>query len=318
MYFGGTLIKEGVLESGVTDARNCHLGANGSTITVSTNGTNKGVFEVNGLYAQGKGGAEYKFVMDGGVVRNTGPDLRLPLDQFSDMLLTADSELVVSADFAFYATETKLDLGGHTLKVTIDIGKAFNVVNGEIKNGLVYVTGGGWFITGVRGMASKEIMATSVDFCVDTPLRLVEPIYVHNYMPIYCGGYHDSDKRICVHGTFKPSAHDYFCGCLMQNGSTIDLSARTNALPVTSSFRTGNNISIFAQDANVTVSMAGRDDVRTFAQKREYIVTWTKATKPRSNVKFVLDAATAGCDYSVIRDAYGLRLVAGGTLVILR
>ena len=39
-----------------------------------------------------------------------------------------------------------------------------------------------------------------------------------------------------VHGVFKPAAHDYFYGCTLLDGSTIDFANRTTPLPVVSAF----------------------------------------------------------------------------------
>ena len=90
----------------------------------------------------------------------------------------------------------------------------------------------------------------------------------------------------------------------------IDISSRTTALPLSSSFTSGRKTVDFAPNANVTVSLAGRADARTLARNKEYVVTWT--TAPGSDVKFALDAQSAQGGMRLRRDAGGLRLAFGG------
>ena len=318
-YSGGTSIKEGVLANGVTDARNYLLGAKWSTVTVSTNGANKGVLELNGMYAQSKNGAEYKFVMDGGVIRNTDPDVSLTNGQFSDLQLTADSEFIPTAHFGFFATTTEIDLGGHTLKIAIGTnGRIFHIVNGELRNGFIDITSGGWFQTGISGNANynKTNVADTVDFRIGSALKIYGPLSVRNYEQVYGSNNNDGTAALMVHGTFKPASHNYFYGCTMMDGSTIDLSARTTALPLTSSFTKGRKTVDFATNANVTVSLAGRADARTLARNKEYVVTWT--TAPGLDVKFALDAQSAQGGMRLRRDTGGLRLAFGGMVIIVK
>ena len=318
-YSGGTSIKEGVLANGVTDARNYLLGAKWSTVTVSTNGANKGVLELNGMFAQSKNGAEYTFVMDGGVIRNTSPDIDLSWGQFSAMQLTADSEFITTAHFGFFATATEIDLGGYTLKIAIGTnGRIFHIVNGELRNGFIDITSGGWFQTGISGNATycKTNVADTVDFRIGSALKIFAPLSVRNYEQVYGSNNNDGTAALMVHGTFKPASHNYFYGCTMMDGSTIDLSARTTALPLSSSFTKGRKTIDFAPNANVTVSLAGRADVRTLAKNKEYVVTWT--TAPGSDVKFALDAQSAQGGMRLRRDTGGLRLAFGGLVIIVK
>lgn len=80
-----------------------------------------------------------------------------------------------------------------------------------------------------------------------------------------------------VYGTFKPSVHNYFYGCTMQDGSMIDLSARTNALPCRSASTAGEGLTdlSFADNATVYVKLGGfRPEPNT------PIISWTAETMP--------------------------------------
>ena len=323
-YSGGTTILEGVLENAVLDARNYQLGAAGSTITVSTNGANRGVFDIKGLYAQNLGSAAYILAMNGGLVQNTGSDVAQDNGQFFGVRLTADSEFSQTYDWGLFngagVSATAIDLGGHTLKVAIGTnGRKFHVVNCEMKNGFIDVTSGGWFQTGISGREQYclENVATNVDFRIASAMKIYAPLSVRNYEPDYGYNNNDGNGAFSVHGTFKPTAHDYFYGVTLMDDSTIDLSQRTSALPLTSSFTKGKNTIDFAANAKVTVDLSGRADVSALAKSGDYIVTWTEATAPGADVTFRLDAATAA-KYTLKADATGLRLGRGGFMLIVR
>ena len=314
-YFGGTSIKEGVLANSITDARNYLLGAKFSTITVSTNGANKGVLELNGMYAQSMNGAEYKFVMDGGVIRNTGPDVCLTYGQFSDLELTADSEFIPTANFGFFAPTTEINLGGHTLKIAIGTnGRIFHIVNGELRNGFIDITSGGWFQTGISGNANfnKTNVADTVDFRIGSALKIYGPLSVRNYEQVYGSNNNDGTAALMVHGTFKPASHNYFYGCTMMSGSTIDLSSRTTALPLTSSFSQGRKTVDFAENAVVAVKL-GEWDVAP----RSRIISWAEGAMPTNigTVKFVCGDEGRARYFSKRSD--GLYL-SGGFMLIVR
>ena len=149
-------------------------------------------------------------------------------------------------------------------------------------------------------------------------MKIYGPLSVRNYEQVYGSNNNDGTAALMVHGTFKPAAHDYFYGVTMMGGSTIDLSRRTSALPLTSSFSQGRKTVDFAPNANVTVSLGGRADVRTLAKNKEYVVTWTAATAPGADVKFALDAQGAQSGMRLRRDTGGLRLAFGGFMLIVK
>ena len=146
-------------------------------------------------------------------------------------------------------------------------------------------------------------------------MKIYGPLSVRNYEQVYGSNNNDGTAALMVHGTFKPASHNYFYGCTMMNGSTIDLSARTTALPLTSSFTQGRKTVDFAPNANVTVSLGGRADAKTLAKNKEYVVTWT--TAPGSDVKFTLDAQSHASGYRIYPDAGGLRLKRSTGFMIL-
>ena len=77
-----------------------------------------------------------------------------------------------------------------------------------------------------------------------------------------------------MHGTFKPAAHDYFYGCTLMDGATIDLSNRTGALPLTSAFTdTGKKTLEFASGVTVNVLASVKNATRNANGKQ--IISWS-------------------------------------------
>ena len=95
-----------------------------------------------------------------------------------------------------------------------------------------------------------------------------------------------------MYGTFKPGAdHDYFYGCTMQDGSTIDLSTRTTPLPRASAFTSGDNTLKFSEGATVNVEIGARSsDVGTC------LVSWPSGSAPEFSVGFALVANGAAVE----------------------
>ncbi|MBQ9430067.1 MAG: hypothetical protein IJU44_00800 [Kiritimatiellae bacterium] len=319
-YNGGTEILEGTVVCGAI-ASSLPLGAAAGEVVVSTNGTNVGVLDLNGLSDQ----FAYPVVMNGGIVRNSWGDLRDGNAQLRNVRLAADSTFdpayswgVIGGSYA----ATAIDLAGHSLAVSIGTsGKVFYLCNTTIQNGSVDLLCGGWLQTGRNGheKASGEIAAATVDFRVNCALRLYAPMSVRNYDAVYNYDYNAGTVALKVYGTFTPHT-DYFYGCTMMDGSTIDLSGKTGAWSQTSSFTGGNKTVGFADNATVTVDLSGRDDLREISRSDSpYVILWEDGSAPVSSVTFVPDEQTASERYYFGVDATGLRLkYYAGSLLIFR
>lgn len=323
-YSGGTEILEGMVRGAAASAP---FGAAGSEVVVSTNGTQIGVMEMNGradIYAA------YTFVMNGGRVQNTASDIGSDRPQLKTMRLTADSHITATRNMGLTAAteeEVSLDLGGHALHVNVGNSKYFFLRMKEIKNGTIDVLSGGWTRFGIEGTfheGDSHIVATNVDVIIRSALAVYAPVDVRGYEAQYYSNYDLGAYRFNVFGLFKPSAHNCFHACELQDGSVLDLSARTNACPVASAFGTaiadGGPSLKFASGANVTVNLAGRTDLKTVAKSETpYVATWTEQTAPPASVKFVIDPATRRKGYKVRRDdtVHALRLIKSGGLVII-
>ena len=120
------------------------------------------------------------------------------------------------------------------------------------------------------------------------------------------------------------------CGCVMEDGSTLNLSGRTGYFTVKSLLANSNDSALnttakkearrtvqFASGAIVTVNLAGRTDLKTIAESESnYIVKWDSTFGQPTTTTFRLDAGTAQ-KFKLKSDATGLRLNKKRGLVII-
>ena len=322
-YSGGTFIDEGKAQppdGNGTDIQYCwdQFKAFGTNeIYVATNA----VFDLRANYA-------YRswIVLDGGSLVNTKADMTTTGNGGSGIgRLTADSYLGVTNSIVFgdnnAAKGDTLDLGGNTLSVWIGTGGKYLYLRcAKIENGKIDITAGGWL------QVVNACVATNVDFKVNCALNMGNTLSVRDYEAVWTSSnttHNQGTAALNVFGTFTPSAsHDRFYGCTMQDGSTIDLSGRTGAFSTLSTFTTGSTNIQFAAGANVTVNLAGREDLKTLVKSETpYVMTWPEGLGPAANVTFKVDAETKRMGLKVVRDdeTNGVRLTyQQGFMFILR
>ncbi|MBP5226181.1 MAG: hypothetical protein J6336_02230 [Kiritimatiellae bacterium] len=324
-YTGGTEIADGIFETlpvkHFSPERHL-LGSNGNTTTVRTGAR----FRLNALY--GEADADYRFVLDGGTMEGCGEDLPNGWGQFHHIELTANSTFIVTTHTGMRPggsfRATTIDLGGYTLTVQIGTnGKIFYLYDTTILNGMLDVTSGGWLEIGkiyTDGMAAQD-----VDIRVGSALRINASASVRNYEQVYGSDNNNGTGELNVYGTFTPAAsHNYFYGCTMRDGSTIDLSGKTGTWSTKSAFSNGRNTVTFASGATVTIKLEGRGDLRELSKSASpYVVTWPTdengITDVPENVTFTPDAWTLQNRYLLRQDATGLRLLySAGTVIIVR
>ena len=245
-YSGGTAVEGGVLASGLNGtARSFGTGG----ITVAAGGT----FDFNGQ----RDFYSYQMTLDGGTIRNTGADLGGNTTQVGSLAVTADGSRFEAPNniglINLSYTQTLLDLRGHTLTVDIAAGKSFWLYNTVVSNGTLDVTG-----AGTLDMDKTAIVATNASFRIDSAMNVKVPVSVRDYIALFAGNNGTGTAALNVYGTFKPSAHNYFYGPTMQDGSTIDLSARTSSMTLVSDAWDGDRTLKFASGATVTIDVGDR------------------------------------------------------------
>ena len=309
-YVGVNEVTNGVLEVlyASRDSRNYLFGARGNSFVVRTGAT----FKMNAMYAQAD--AVYKFVLDGGRLLGSYEDVSDGYGQIHLIELTKDSTFEPTTNCGLVPggsfSSTELDLGGHTLTVPIGNGKQFFLYNTTVKNGLVNITSGGWLQT----RSGWTVTATNADFRVGCALRINGTISVRDYEQVYGSNYNAGTAAFNVHGTFKPAAnHNYFYGCTMQDGSTIDLSSRTSALPLVSAFNgtngAGDKTLKFAA-GTINVKLGERTVTRDTC-----LISWSAKPSGIASTRFTSAEGERSRRFSARTD--GLYL-SGGTMIIVR
>jgi hypothetical protein len=247
-----------------------------------------GAFDINGQLDYNS----YQFVLNGGKIINTGSDNTENQGIIRKISLMADSSFVLpksSGIIGHSYADTSLDLAGHKLSVYIGSEKAFFLINSTITGGTVELRNdseNGGLQTGRkdRADANKMINAKEVDFKVGCALSLYAPLSVRNYEALYGYNSNAGNAALDVYGTFTPSSHDYFRGCTMMDGSTIDLSLRETALPLVSAFtnESSDRTLKFADGATVYVALGEKklsDDGK--------VISWDEKPANIRTVKFV-------------------------------
>ena len=281
-YSGGTLIAAGTAQPHDT------AGSNNTTYSgdnVKAFGTNVlavasgAVFDVRANYAYyGRANDGRLIRLDGGAFVDSGPSDMTKTGWGGSGIgeITADSTLAITNSLVFQGRPC--NLGGHTLTVPIAVGKFWYVRESSFTNGMVNITSGGWL------QIVNATDASTVDFKVGCALNVGAQFDVRNYEPVWSStGYNSGSGVLNVHGTFKPAAHDCFYGCTLLNGSTIDLSNRTGALPMTAAFTTSGKKTLeFASGATVSVLASPKNATKTANGKQ--LMSWSAIPE---NVTFV-------------------------------
>ncbi len=306
-YIGGTDINAGKLQvanPGV-NAIDYHggllpVGERGSVIRVSAGA----VFNPGGNCNFNV----YHIVLDGGTLANCadGYDMNLTSrESLSDIELTADSFFL--GDYAMVFGQTsKTVLNGHTFTFDIANGKALFWSKIVAENGTVRLrsSGNGQFQT-----SQGAVDWSTVDVEVTAVLNLTQKWTVRNYTAQRTSDGNGGSAEMCVKGVFTPET-DYFYGCTMQDGSTIDLSRKNAAWSLTSAFSGGRKVVGFANNATVTLDLHGR-----VLAVGDQVIAWGENLPGNlSGLTFVPDAATAASGVAFVANAAGV-FVDDGNLV---
>lgn len=274
-YAGGTVVADGTLRCGEAGSSS-PLGAAGGIVGVAAGAT----LDLNGQL----GYSAYRLALAGGTVYNAVAQGYQASGMIGDIALFADSFFAVSnSTFIGYSGDSTatLDLGGHTLSCAMDSsGTArLRLYNTIVKDGTIDIGDRGVLI-----ISGSGVTATNADFSVQCGLNIDQPFTVRNYVSTWnMANGNNGSATMSVYGVFKPTT-DYFYGCRMMDGATLDLSARETVLNAQSLCTGGNRVISFEENATVGVSLGSRR-----VSSDSAIVSWTSETKPANvdTVKFV-------------------------------
>lgn len=246
--------------------------------------------------------------LDGGTVANMDADLLHGWTMLGNMRLEGDSTILAPASFGFVYTGhnmATIDLGGHELAVELGDGKSFCLHNMTITEGRFTVNGGRWL-----NFEQTSVRAAQADFDLECAVNVAVPTTMRDYTVRNAQYDNAGTAALEVYGAFRPLT-DFFYGCALQNGATLDISSRTGEWSVKSASAGGLGTVTFAAGATVAVDLHGRRDI---PQRTVRVVAWD--ARPE-NVEFVLAPNSAKYRIYVENDGiYAAR--EGGTVLFLR
>ena len=316
-YTGGTEVLGGKLITAAGSGGNADnsaqrqfMGAKGSEITVQPGGT----FDIAGNYDY----YLYHIVLNGGTFRSgSATDGPVPQSQTAWggvgwLTLTADSTFYLRSDVVFNSKgDQPIDLGGHVLTIDAPIDSKYIPWQKDITNGTVRLLGVSTAKEYFRVM-SRTVEARTVDFIDRMGLNMETNMNVRGYNPTLtwnnalCTG----TAALNVYGTFRPDS-DYFYGCTLQDGATLDLSGKEEMWSTTSAATVGRKTVDFAPHARITVKLEGRTHLSG------KIVDWTDHVPENyDTIEFVLDSATRAQGYNIYKIPTGILLECGTTIFI--
>jgi len=197
-----------------------------------------GALDPNGGYYWGY----HTINLYGGSIHNTGLSPRSAFN--CPINLYADSAFITDVDFNY---GTEMNLNGHTLTVTIADGAAWHTYH-KYNNGKVVVQGGTFQVR------DTLLKATDCVFDISSKVEIKYAFTADDLILRNNEGSGQNTAAITVGGTFTPVG-GYFPNIVMQDGSTLDLSAKEGPWSVVSQ----NDCSLsFAANATVTFALGQR------------------------------------------------------------
>ena len=319
-YAGGNEITEGTLklnnntnpysDYGMFLEAYCRpIGAEGKTVVIKEGGT----LEMNGLYDLGD---RYRFELAGGQITNNKKQLHPEYTSLGNVTLTADSTIVPTQDLS---ASMSFNLGGHELTVPIAVG-GFFYVGGSGSKGQAYSNGTLRVSSG--GTLQLDNPFTARDLNLDVKAAMVvnaAAVDLNDYTSrIPAGDWNGGSGTLRVHGTFTPVT-ECFYGCEMQDGSTLDLTEKTDVWNTTGTAAKGIKTVTFAAGARITVALGERDDFvfnGTGLNRMAKVMSWE--TPPDVTTRFVPDEASVKVNRRFVKRDDGLYLAGPGMVIMLR
>ena len=302
-FTGGTVIDGGILKYGcsnksINDKHPFGNWSDGAPCPVVINAG--GVLDPAGS----EGWGNHNLTFNGGMVSNTVACTATHYGVFNP-------SLTVNADFTFATMQNYGwaigELNGHTATVSI-VGATLFIQSHPSEpptSGCLNVVRGGYLTTFTPGQ-NRPTQFQNVDLLCNAALALQDKasLSFRDYAANYPNNYSEGNAALNVYGTFTPNS-SYFYGPTMQDGSAIDLSAKTGVWSVTSSLSYGNKTTTFAAGATVDVKLGSRA-----LRKGDKVIAWT--TQPDATFK------GKGYTFEAREDGLYVASVPGGFTIIVR
>ncbi len=267
----------------------------GTQLLVGTNA----VFETNGNVSM----ATYRLGLEEGASFKSSVNDMNKINTYGGwgtLALTGDAHIDLLATIYFGGADTvgNIQLNNHTFTVAFGegvTGKSFQLQKTEISAGTLAVEGQGNWLALETG---NNLRAANLR--LSSALKVAAATDVTDYYANCDRDQNSGTAVLNVYGCFTPYT-DYYYGCTLQNGATLDLRTRTGTWTTRGAFTTGANTVTFAENARITVLLDGREDL-AFGMK---VVDFTDPVAVSS--QFVLSGEAAET-YMVDRRDDGLYL----------
>ncbi len=308
-YTGGNVVAEGTLklynDSSKDNATYAFgqnnypnpLGAYGAALTVEEGCE----FDINGVYDT----YLQHFRLNGGAIVNSRGQGQATWGGFGNATLAADSTVTVGNNIVWTGP---IDFGGNALACSIASGKTF-FFRGTATNGTLRATGAGTL------QVATEAGSQTMDLDVATALNVAAALTVRDYTARYEGTSNAGSAAMNVYGTFTPVT-DNFYGCTMQNGSTLDLTSKTDVWSTTGAFTSGLTNVTFAANAVVNVALAADRELTFDEHGLAQVVSWE--TEPPDTTKFKLAGPALERKRPLLRRPGGLYMMRSMMMIIVR
>lgn len=292
--FGGIEVAAGTLKPGVAGT-NQVFGIRGGEVVVGSGAT----LDMNDQTAFG----DARITLNGGTIQQQKTagaynNLLYLTNVVKHLRLEADSTFAVNTStFGIWSVNddaATLDLNGKTLTVTGSSKWARPVFSGlkATRAGTIHATASsrGLIFYGTDSDLSKATIVAETNIRVQDGVTLMVGDYVCNATAntdsAATGSWDNGNGAIKVIGTFAPNT-DYYHGCELQNGATLDLSERATPMPLESP-----SVSPRAADCQYKVSFADGATIRIALDGRAVpankpLVSWTTAPDNLSTLDFV-------------------------------
>lgn len=295
-YKGGNIISNGTLKIGTTSQTLANfkpLGAGGGHIDIYPQGT----LDTNGKY---NFSGVYDVNMYGGKIETSTTKASTSQLFNPRMTVYVDSEYHLGSGKT-YTLAGNIDLKENVLKANLDGGTTANVYPTEIKNGTIRYEGSGTF------NLSKTFDMRTVNFDeAGTKLALGGfKFSISNYVSNLSTARTGTIGEIDVYGALIPNT-DHFFPPTMQNGSTIDLSAKEGTW--TSTVAGAIEAIKYAENATVNINVGSRT-----VKEGDKLIAWDKSDLSGLSFKLVGEKVTEDLSLTIAAD--GISVTSSDTQV---
>lgn len=308
-YTGGNVVAEGTLRlyNGSTKDNATYafgqnnnpnpLGAYGAALTVEEGCE----FDINGVYDTNL----QHFRLNGGAIVNSRGQGQSLWGGFGHVTLAADSTVTVGNNIVWTGP---IDFGGNALACSIASGKTF-FFRGTATDGTLRTTGAGTL------QVATEAGSQTMDLDAATALDVAAALTVRDYIARYEGTSNAGSAAMNVYGTFTPVT-DNFYGCTMLNGSTLDLTSKTDVWSTKGAFTSGLNTVTFAENAVVNVALSADRELLFDENGLAQVVAWEE--EPPQSTTFKLVGPALQNRRSLLRKPGGLYLLRASMMILFR